>query len=774
LKVTFKIVTPPPAHRRLGLAVALALALAPPAAAGAARPEAEAARRASVLLAAAAEECREAFDERGRLVRPIEIAEARLLVGEAEQQAAGLGPELRAALARRLAEVTARLADDAPAPDVAGRLDAIRDWLREAAGVTDDLDPPGRPSLARGEALFREHCASCHGERGRGDGPEAARLEHRPADFTDPEFMRGETPIDFFHVISLGRRLGAMPRWEDVLSVQERWDLVSHVWALSVDPATVAEGREVYLARCAGCHGAGADGRGPEAAALGTVPDLSHPGSLAGRSDAALQAAVAHGVPGTAMPAFGGSLDEEERWKAVAFLRLLSLGGGGGDGHPDSSSGPAPDGPAGAEAALAEVSRLLAASVEAHRRGEAGAASLATDAYLRFEPVERRLAASDPSLVGRLEEGFLSLRTAIHRAAPPEEVDRLAAAVRRDLDLAGAALRPAVDAYARFVQSATIILREGFEVVLIIGALLAYVARSGRPAMRRAIYLGTLLGLLASAATAVVLSTALRLQPAAAELLEGIAMLLAAAVLFSVSYWMVSKAEAERWQRYIKGKVDRALATGSGAALALAAFLAVYREGFETILFYRALLATAPAGDVAVLGGFLAGSGLLGVLYLAFLRLGMRLPLRAFFLGSGALLSFMAIVFAGKGVHELQEAGVVGLTPVAWMPRVDLLGVYPSVETLLAQTVLVIPILYGLWVTLRASRRSPGGRPARLAGELRALRAQAEAVRAEMATLRAADRPRAAAELGARLDALVERVRELEGRAVPGDGRGEA
>src|SRR5262249_35014108 len=133
----------------------------------------------------------------------------------------------------------------------------------------------------------------------------------------------------------------------------------------------------------------------------------------------------------------------------------------------------------------------------------------------------------------------------------------------------------------------------------------------------------------------------------ASDVLEGAAMLLAAAVLFWVSYWIVSKAEAERWQRYIQGKVQHALAAGSTTTLAAAAFLAVYREGFETVLFYQALLGSAPAGDVAVGAGFATGALALAGVYVVFNRFGRRLPIRPFFLGTGALLYAMAVIFAG-------------------------------------------------------------------------------------------------------------------------------
>jgi high-affinity iron transporter len=283
--------------------------------------------------------------------------------------------------------------------------------------------------------------------------------------------------------------------------------------------------------------------------------------------------------------------------------------------------------------------------------------------------------------------------------------------------------------------------------------------------MRRAIHIGTGIGFGASLATAALIATVFRIGPAHQEALEGFTMLLASVVLFWVSYWIISKAEAERWQRYIQGKVQHAIARGSVTGLAAAAFLAVYREGFETVLFYQALAADVPAGDVMLPAGFVAGTVVLAVVYVLFRRLGSRLPVRQFFVATGAFLYLMAFVFAGKGVAELQEAAVVSFTPVAWMPHVPALGIFPSRETLAAQGVLLLALAYAAWVTWG---RRPRVEPA-LAGlrdELSSLRALAEALRAEVAGRRAGD----GAMVDARLERLLEQIKHLELR-VPPPGR---
>lgn len=665
-----------PASRIAPVLLALLVAAAPARVPAAVTPaQARDAERVLQLLPGVVAEYAEAFDETGRLVRPIELEEAGLLLAEARDLAPRLGVDVAG-----VAAIEQAIADRAGQAVVEERAAALAAAVTAATGVSIQQLPPAPPSAARGATLYLENCAGCHGADGAGGGEESQRLGLEPADFTDLAFMRLETPEDFFNVVTLGRRRSGMPAWSDALSVQERWDLVRHVWTLSQPAALVERGRALVAARCPGCPAA-AD---------------APPAALARRNDADLLGALETG----AAAADVARLDAAERTAVVAALRAGAFDALVGDGVPHAPHGPRP-----AREGLGDARRLVDEARAAHARGDATATALATDAYMRFEPYEKRLGAVAPGLVSRLEETFVRLRLLVRGDGDAAAIAETVALLHRQLDDATATLEASSGgAWIRFVQSAGIILREGFEVVLVVGALVAYVRRSARPDMVRALWAGTAAGVLASVATAVLVATVLPMSPVAAEALEGAAMLLAAVVLFWVSYWLVSKAEAERWQRYIQGKVEGALAAGSGLTLAAAAFLAVYREGFETILFYQALFATAPAGDVMVTAGLMAGLVVLGFLWAGLARLGVRVPMRAFFLGTGAFLYAMAIVFAGRGVAELQEAALVSLTPVLWAPRIEALGVFPTVETLVAQGVFVGLLLYAVGVTVARGR----------------------------------------------------------------------
>jgi high-affinity iron transporter len=188
------------------------------------------------------------------------------------------------------------------------------------------------------------------------------------------------------------------------------------------------------------------------------------------------------------------------------------------------------------------------------------------------------------------------------------------------------------------------------------------------------------------------------------EITEGVAALLATVVLFYVGFWLHDKTSAAQWKRFIETNVQRALSTGTLWGLAGLSFIAVYREVFETILFYQALWVQTDAnGKSMTLGGFGAGILVLAVLAWVIMRYSARLPLRQFFSVTGILMFVLAVVFAGKGVAALQEAGYIPVSPVSF-PRIDLLGIYPNLQGLLLQLGLLLLALF-LWYGMPGKRR---------------------------------------------------------------------
>ena len=343
------------------------------------------------------------------------------------------------------------------------------------------------------------------------------------------------------------------------------------------------------------------------------------------------------------------------------------------------------------------------------------------DAFLRFETstLHAEIAATDPAAYSDIETRWLALAGMMRVGAPAAEVRARAEELAALLERAGAGARAPVSTASLFVDSLLIIVREGFEAILILGALIAYLTKVGAADRRVLIWSGAGAAVAASVALAAVARWLIPMSGAFREALEGITMLLATVVLFAASYWLISKAEARHWQAFVRARLEGALGSGRGTALVLVSFLVVFREGFETVLFYQALALRADdvrAGLSAVASGFAVGVAVLAVVWVALVRWGLRIPMRPFFAITGALLYLLAFKFAGAGVRELQEAGWVSVTPAA-LPDLaalgDWLGVYPFAEPLLAQGLLLAALAGGMvWVGLVRRAPSLDGREA--------------------------------------------------------------
>jgi high-affinity iron transporter len=255
------------------------------------------------------------------------------------------------------------------------------------------------------------------------------------------------------------------------------------------------------------------------------------------------------------------------------------------------------------------------------------------------------------------------------------------------------------------LASLLIILREGFEAILVVGAIVAYLVKSGNKDKVAAVYWGSLTALGASVVLAVLLTRLTQLSGANQEIIEGATMLVAAALLVYVGNWILSKADVRAWSSYIDSKTEKSLTTGSVLSLAFVAFLAVFREGAETILFYQALLAQTDGQAGMIWLGLGIGAALLVVVYLLIRLLSIKLPQRPFFIGTGVLLSVMALSFVGTGIKELQEGNVVSVTPVPGVGSIDLLGIYPTWETLVPQIVTLVLLVVLFVVQFSRPRR---------------------------------------------------------------------
>jgi len=587
----------------------------------------------------------------GRITSQLEYDEMREFSAAVVTRLAALPahPE-RAALVAEARRIEAAVARRAPPADVDRMARALAARLLAAYPVP--LAPAAAPDLARGAALYAQHCASCHGASGAADVPAAASMEPPPIAFTDRARAAERSAFALYQVIEQGLEGTAMQSFAS-LPPADRWALAFHVGRYAYPPALAEQGRLHWWAD-------------PRLSAR--IPDLE---ALAAITPAAL----------------GREFGEAKAAAVIAFLRadpgVLARGGGA--------------------SSLSTAHDLLGQALAAYRRGardEAGELALA--AYLDgFEPVEAVLRARDAGLVAEVEAGMGQLRAAIGRGAPAADVEIRVARLQALFGRAKAALAPeAGSAASTFLGAFAILLREGLEALLIVVAMIGFLRKAERRDLLKYVHAGWVGALAAGVATWWAASHIITIGGADRELTEGFGSLLAAAILLFVGVWMHGKAQAGAWQDYVRDKLDKALARGSAWFLFALAFIAVYREVFETIIFFAAM--GGQGNEAALAGGVAVAVLLLALIAWAMLRLSARLPIGKFFAYSAALIAVLAVVLAGKGLAALQEAGMIGVTPLAGFPRSTILGVYPTLETLLAQAVMILLLAAGF---LYANRR---------------------------------------------------------------------
>ncbi len=587
----------------------------------------------------------------GAVTSALEYDEQKGFIATAMQLARDVSGGADDPLSVRVTGIGARIDALAEAGEVARLCREARDEV--VARFDLATAPAERPSLPAASTLFAEACAACHGKTGDGNTALAATLDPRPANFRDPERLAVLSPYRVFNTLTFGVPGTGMASY-DALTPAERWSLAFYVFRLA--------------------HA----GERAQGAAGVRLSDLAR------ATDADLQQRLATELPGA------------EVAPAVAFLR---------------SEAPFIEPPAAAGIAMARKHLGLAATAyAAGRKGDAERALV--DAYLQgFEPLEPKLMAKDPRIVPRIETEFGGLRRALAASVSPNSFARQVESLDAQLEAADSGR---VRAMAPFLSAFLIVFREGIEAALLVAALLAGARRLGRADAARMIHVGWLLALPAGVVTWWAFERLLHLGAERRELMEALVALAAAAVLFSVSFWMISKAESRHWLAYLRRNLEATLSRRNLWLVAGLAFLAAYREVAETVLFLQAILLEAGGAAGRTWAGAAAGLGLAFVCAWLMNRAIGRLPLGAFFGVSGVLLCLLAISFAGAGMYTLVASGYVKARPVPF-PEVPWMGIHPDLTSLLLQFAIAATIAAGAWLTFarRPAAAASAVKPAR-------------------------------------------------------------
>jgi high-affinity iron transporter len=475
---------------------------------------------------------------------------------------------------------------------------------------------------------------------------------------------------------------------------------------IPITPVSLANGKRIFENNCAVCHGIKGNGDGPMARQFDPSPAvLSDPKLTGDKNTIAYDnfEVINVGIANTTMMGWAGVLTETQIWDVTYYLRTfsnVSLKLPPVNVELASVEGSANVKEGLAEQVVNEAQGILENSLTAYKADQIeDAVELAFDAYLAYEKIESNLITKDRDLGVSLESAFSRYRGEIKRNAPIDLVESLHKEIILDLSKGLVLLKDKVGFTGMFFQSFSIIVREGFEAILIIAALIAFLIKSRNQARIKSIHIGVVVGILASFATAYIIHEILHLSMASQEVLEGWIMLIAVAVLFSVSYWLVSKIDNKRWQEYINKQMRGALSKGNAFTLGTVAFISVYREGFETVLFYKALFLYADGTTQGIIPGFLAGCVVLAGVFYLINTLGMRIPLKWFFGFTSVLLYYMAFTFMGRGIHELQMGEQISMTAANFLPSLSWLGMYPTWETFIGQAVLFGAFVFALFYT---------------------------------------------------------------------------
>lgn len=549
-----------------------------------------------------------------------------------------------AKIAERIAPSRSATAKDVDVPALVARVRKLVDAKAAAADVeaaTSEAKqaiigayqlseaPTRAPQLEHGRQLFAQHCAVCHGATGRADTPQAAQLKPAPANFWNPDVMEGLTAFRVTNTVRFGVQGTAMVPFTQ-LSDEDRWDLAFFVLSMrhTVEPA---KGAPTYAL-----------------------------GELATRSDTSFRAELdAAGIAANDVPGVLSDLRNRAPFEDRAARSPLAL----------------------ARAKL-ERARVAIARGDGH-----AAKGFVIDSYLEgVEPVEAPLKAIDPAIVARLEEHYMTVRAAIDRGAGSSELNSAIATTLTELSAAENKLNDqrGTGFVSTALTSASIVAREGVEAALLVAALLAIAAQAGLRDKRRWIHAGWALAIALGFVTFFVSQRLVAISGASREMIEGITALMAMGVLFYVSYSLLAKREVQRWMKFLREQVSP-----RKAALSLfgVSFMAAYREAFETVLFYQAMFASG-GSVLAAFVGALAGAVALVILVTVYTRAGKFAPPQVFFRVSSYLLYALAIIFAGQGINALQLAGAAPAHRLG-LPAIGVLGFYPTVETILAQFVLI-------------------------------------------------------------------------------------
>jgi high-affinity iron transporter len=487
-------------------------------------------------------------------------------------------------------------------------------------------------------------------------------------------------------------------------------------------PSVIA-GQKLYMAQCSSCHGEKGDGKGLGTAGLEPAPtNFTDVEIMNAFSPFQAYNVIQTGIPGTSMISYS-ELNDKEIWDLAFYINSIQFEEKNNHQNPEIPLAEVSSltnneltkkynldeedvralrlfVPSQSMSALAIARQYLDATVESYRKGEKEEArNNSLKAYLEgIEPVEHRIKASDNSLVNKLEKSMMDIRSAIYQNKDVKEIESLTLIAYANIEKADEIISGQKNSigFTAFM-SASILLREGLEAFLIIIAIISILRSMQANKAVRWVHSGWITAVVVGIGSWFFTDQLISWGAQSRELMEGAIALFAVFVLIYIGFWMHRKTEMSRWKIFVEEKVKGLVKRNNLIGLAVFSFMVVFREAFESVIFLSSWsLESGKENEAGIWSGVAIAATLLVLICWTLLRFINRIPLRQFFVYFSLVVVFMATILAGEGVHALQESGYSTVTSLPFNLRLGVFGIYPTIETLLAQFA-VIGLVIFLW-----------------------------------------------------------------------------
>lgn len=572
----------------------------------------------------------------GEVISEFEYAEMHEFVGTAVAKADELDASgvlsNEKVIKAELDQLHGLIRDTAAATDVAKQADKVKELLLQQGLVA--LVPDQFPNLEKGKSLFAAQCASCHGNYGAGDGPAGQGLNPAPTNFRNKDIMVGVAPFQAYNTIRLGIPGTSMRAFKE-LSDEEIWDVAFYVLSLQhLDNRSAKTEIEIDIV------------------------------DLASLSDEDLKVKY----PSANVAAHRSNPQPVEVKKEIT--------------------------------ATDKAKSLLKKSLLAYEsRDKMGALNAALKAYLDgVEPIEAQVQASDNALFGRLEADMMKVRSLIEQDASLEALEIAVITATEIINEAEALLSSSErGVFDTALLTAGILIREGLEAFFVILAILGVLRKVNIPQATRWIHLGWIAAIVVGMISWFFTDSLMQWSAAERELMEGLIGIFAVGILLYLGYWLHGKTEAGKWKAFVEERILTLVNRNNLIGLSAFSFIVVFREAFESVLFISSLSAGGEGDSkIGILIGFIGSALLLFFIAVAMLRWFKKLPIKQVFQFSTIMVLTLAVILMGQGIHALQEGGYIGINSFPINLRIPILGIYPTIESILSQVGIVLLII-GLW-----------------------------------------------------------------------------